>query len=331
MKIMAFLLLVLLQVSFTGATFAAQPVVKSNMSAFGPSLLATEEALSELAVAFGVYDPHREFAKSGEVAIEHIFIAWYGRDVRELPRKLAEADRMGRTMMVTVEPYMKPEDWNAGGKNLFKDIVNGRFDGEIESVCSQFARFKGRLLVRWGHEMEAVTGRYPWARKDNEGFKSAFRHFVTQCRHHAPRVAFVWSPRGEENLADYYPGDEWVDYVGVSLWALQKMDIDYFGGSRKFLETFREKYNRVSVFSKPVIIAELGVSGDDRYRQLWFSSLFNAIAEPPVFEKLQAVVYFNDKEPDSWPQGYGSPDWRIPDNWFSMAKQLTQELHTSGH
>jgi hypothetical protein len=26
---------------------------------------------------------------------------------------------------------------------------------------------------------------------------------------------------------------------------------------------------------------------------------------------LRIVVYFNAKEPDPWPDGYGSPDWRI--------------------
>jgi endoglucanase len=283
-------------------------------------------ALPANKIALGVYDPGRAFSRDGDVAIEHIFVYWQAMDMRDFRKRLAYAQSRNRTMMVTVEPYTKAANWRDGGEHLFSDIVNGKFRKEINRVCTELGKFDGSVIVRWGHEMEDPTGRYPWARHDNKGFKAAFRHFVTSCREMAPNASFVWSPKGEKNLADYYPGDAWVDYVGVSLWGLQAMDNDFFGGGRDFRATFAAKYKRVARFGKPVIIAELGVSGDGDYRKRWFADLYETVASSRAFERLRAVVYFNDKEPHHWPMGYGSPDWRIASGWFAEAKQVSTRL-----
>lgn len=276
-------------------------------------------------VVLGVYDPHRAFSNDRDVGIEHIFVYWQALDLEEFRQRLSQAEKLGRTMMVTVEPYTRAVNWRDGGEHLFADIIAGRFGPEIEQICGELGRYRGKVLIRWGHEMEDPTGRYPWARKDADGYKTAFRHFVTSCRKLAPRAAFVWSPKGEKNLNRYYPGGAYVDYVGLSVWGLQKLDLDHYGRNRQFEMTFMEKYNRVAGFAKPVIIAELGVSGDRDYRVNWFDNLYSTIARSPAFRQLQAVVYFNDKEPAEWPMGYGSPDWRIGADWFSRAKQVAYE------
>lgn len=280
-------------------------------------------------VFLGVYDPHRTFARDRAVGIEHIFIYWQALDLAKFRQQLAYAEKRNRTIMVTVEPYTRAANWRDGGERLFRDIVQGKFKPEIDRICTELSRFKGPVLIRWGHEMEDPTGRYPWARKDKKGFKSAFRHFVTECRGLAPDAAFLWSPKGEKNLRDYYPGDGYVDYVGLSVWGLQAMDVDFFGSNRRFESTFSEKYNRVVGFNKPVIIAELGVSGDRNYRRDWFEDLIRSVSTKPSFSLLRAVVYFNDREPSSWPMNYGSPDWRIEADWFSRAEEFADQRRPS--
>src|SRR5207237_3475137 len=96
-------------------------------------------------------------------------------------------------------------------------------------------------------------------------------------------------------LADYYSGDDVVDVIGLSLYGLQRMVAAFYGGDRSFSEAFQEKYARVASFGKPVIIAELGVSGSPRYRARWFTTLFQAVLESSRFRHLYAVVYFNVK------------------------------------
>ena len=64
----------------------------------------------------------------------------------------------------------------------------------------------------------------------------------------------------------------------------------------------------MSVFHKPVIIAELGVSGSSVYVERWLLDLKKQAQALPL---LRAMVYFNDKEPHTWGKKYGSPDWRL--------------------
>ncbi|WP_176038629.1 glycoside hydrolase family 26 protein [Brucella tritici] len=271
-------------------------------------------------VVLGVYDPHARFYGSPYVDIEHIFIYWQTLDDGDLRRALYDAQNQNRAIIVTVEPFTKAPNWRDGGDRLFLDITAGSFDVEIDTLCGVMADFSGALYVRWGHEMEDPTGRYPWARQDSEGYKQAYRYFVDACRRKVPRAAFIWSPKGERNLALYYPGDAYVDYVGLAVWGLEALDQDQHGGWRDFGETFQEKYDRVVRFGKPVYIAELGVAGTRQYREAWFRSLYSIIEVPNDFHLLRGIVYFNDREPDRWPQGFGSPDWRIDGNWFADAR-----------
>ena len=298
-----------------------------------PDLLTTqalpkghaENVLSATDIAFGVYDPRAAFESDRAVDIEHIFVFWQALDFGSFRETLAYIEQRNRMLMITIEPYTRAENWRDGGDQLFAEILSGKFDREIGAICSELNTFQGEVLVRWGHDMEDPTGRYPWARADNEGYKAAYRYFASECRRHLPKAALVWSPKGEHNLADYYPGDEYVDYIGLSVWGLQTYDINYHGAARYFVETFREKYERVAAFPKPVVITELGVAGDDAYRERWFATLFAEISGASSFQKLRAVVYFNDKEPWYWPLGLGSPDWRIASGWFSTAQQAAAQ------
>lgn len=269
-------------------------------------------------VALGIYDPHSEFSSESAVDIEHIFVYWQALDMRELKDRMAYARERGRDMIVTVEPYTKAANWRDGGERLFSDITAGKFDEEINTLCGALNEFDGRLFIRWGHEMEDPTGRYPWARDDSDGYKSAYRYFVDSCRRKLPEAAFIWSPKGLHNLANYYPGDAYVDAIGLAVWGHQGVDRDRYGGERGFEQTFGEKYDRVARFGKPVYIAELGVAGEADYRNDWFRSLYHSILEGE-FGLLRGVIYFNDEEPHQWPLDYGSPDWRIPPGWFSNA------------
>lgn len=263
------------------------------------------------AVAIGVYDPHDAVTNSDALTIEHVFVYWQALDKAMLKRKIAIAEEQGRALMISVEPYTHASDWRAGGERLFADIGRGRFDREIRDICKRAGAVAAPVYMRWGHEMEDPDGRYPWARRDTDGYRKAFRYFVESCRELAPDVRFVWSPKGHRNLTGYYPGDDVVDAIGIPVWGLQKMDVDYWGRERSFGETLGEKYRRVEGFGKPVMVAELGVSGSADYKRAWYAEIFDRTTYRDRFPLLTAVVFFNDKEPYKWPLGYGSPDWRL--------------------
>jgi beta-mannanase len=189
-------------------------------------------------------------------------------------------------------------------------------------VCGAVAAFPGKQWIRWGHEMEDPSDRYPWACNDPAGYVAAYRYFVETCGKIAREARFIWSPKGEKQLAAYYPGDAHVDMVGVAVWGLERWDHNHHGRPRSFADTFAEKYRRVAKFGKPVIIAELGIAGGNEYRSAWLSEITRSSMTHASFPLLTSIVYFNDQEPHFGPQGFGSPDWSLSATAFGEGDRL---------
>ncbi|TGQ38323.1 glycosyl hydrolase [Mesorhizobium sp. M00.F.Ca.ET.216.01.1.1] len=307
------LCLIFLQLALPAVSAAgpAPDIDTRETTSIGPNRSIDRATATFRSLLLGVYDPHDQLQDSDRSRIEHVFVYWQAVDEPMLTAKMRFAEMKGRTLMVTVEPYTKAANWRDGGDHLFADIMSGRFDRQIAAVCSAVASYQGGYWIRWGHEMEQPTDRYPWARGDAHGYIAAYRYFVDACRTIAPRAQFVWSPKGERELAAYYPGDDYVDLIGVSVWGLEKWDRERYGKPRGFAKTFDQKYRRVEKFGKPIIVAELGVAGRKAYRQNWMSEISALPAGSSPFPLLAGIVYFNDKEPYHWPGGYGSPDWRM--------------------
>lgn len=287
--------------------FAAQSAKAQTQSTFSEAAKSKKQT----SLSVGIYDPDKRYKKvkrQRQLAYEHVFIPWHSFDTVEFQERVAYARKRRRAMMVTVEPWTKAPNWVDGAENLFSDILKGEFDEEITTVCTEVSVIKGKPLVRWGHEMEEVTGRYPWARHDSAGYISAFRYFVERCSTIARKAKFVWSPIGHEPLPEYYPGDKYVDVIGIPVWGYQKADRLWYGHDRTFKEAVRTKYERVSGYKKPVVIAEIGVNGSRKYEKKWLSSFKEA---KEAFPRLTAMLYFNMREPSEWPSGLGKPDWRV--------------------
>ena len=164
------------------------------------------------------------------------------------------------------------------------------------------------VTIRWAQEMESTSGRFTWSGWAPDDYIDSYRRVVDVCRSSAPDATFMWSPKGEEGLQAYYPGDDYTDVIGLSIFGLQKYDQDNFGGDRTFAEVLRPAYDRVVDFDKPIFVAELGYVGDREYVTNWAEDVTSVGSE---FPDLTTVVYFNDKEVWPWPDGYGLPDWRI--------------------
>lgn len=147
-------------------------------------------------------------------------------------------------------------------------------------------------------------------------YKQAFRMVSTFAKTYAPNVALVWSPNEVSawniEMNDYYPGDEYVDWVGVSLYAKK-----YFLGRNDWPEN--EKFNEV-VFNtgrnadpikalneiiikyggrKPIMISESGASHytrtlgdyDAEWAKLYLSKIYHYV--PMVYPQVKFIAHFD--------------------------------------
>jgi beta-mannanase len=280
---------------------------------------STEKAIvmscAKSSVCLGVFDPSNAMASENKISVEHVFIEWQAEPGR-IQSAARQAWERARTLMVTIEPWPWWR-WEAPTPNrppLLSEIVSGRYDTELNVMCGEVASLNQLVYLRWGHEMEGTTGRYPWAGADPAAYISAYRYFVDRCRRIAPQAVFVWSPMGNRGLAPYYPGSDLVDSVGLSLYASEKVERTLFGRTRSATEMVRERYDRVSSYGKPILLAELGVAGSAQYLESWFLDLGANLRRS--FPLVSGIAYFNEREPHELPEPFGAPDWRLGAKYF---------------
>jgi glycosyl hydrolase family 26 len=141
--------------------------------------------------------------------IVHVYYDW----ADALPRSRG-AIGSGSTLMVS---------WHG---THYADITGGGSDKRIAAAARNLAAIKKPTLLRWGWEMNGNW--FDWDGTHNgknpAGYIKAWRRIHKIFRNEgAGNVAFVWSPNWNSGpdvswnaYERYYPGDAYVDWVGVS-------------------------------------------------------------------------------------------------------------------
>jgi len=128
------------------------------------------------------------------------------------------------------------------------DIKNiHKMDPYLKEISDLFSRYsKVPVYLRFAAEFDIWTNI-----ADPGEYVYAFRYVSNYFKQRNNNVAIVWSPNQVSNwyinIDDYYPGDEYVDWVGISLYA-QK----YFLGDPNQIED-NEIVFKAGINSNPVI------------------------------------------------------------------------------
>lgn len=131
-----------------------------------------------------------------------------------------------RLMMRTVAETGLTTDEKAYG---LASIVAGKHDAALAGWGDAAREFGTPLIVEWGTEMNGSW--FPWNGRHNGGgargvslFRDAYRHVVDVVRSRgATHLTWVFHVNGDDQpstewnrFENYYPGDAWVDWVGLS-------------------------------------------------------------------------------------------------------------------
>ncbi|MFT2213015.1 glycoside hydrolase family 26 protein [Rhizobium giardinii] len=260
------------------------------------------------ATKFGAYDPYGDFSTQSGVETEALFLPWEDVDLATLSVADEYALQRKRKLLITIEPWSWNEDRRLSANDLRRRVLAGSYDANIKAISDVVKTLKSPVIIRWGQEMEDRSGRFSWADWPPQDYIKAYRKVADQFRKDRPTVQIMWSPKGQEDLEKYYPGDDYVDVIGLSVFGLQDYDMREYGAPRTFTEALKPGYERVAPFRKPIWVAELGYEGDANYMQPWIQA---ATARNDQFPDLKEVIYFNDRDVIGWPFGLGRPNWRV--------------------
>lgn len=274
--------------------------------AFWPLATAADSPPGD--VPWGVYDPDGQFSDDTEVTIEHLFLPWEDVDLTSLLDADLYALERNRAIVVTIEPWTWTRDERNTAEYLLNGIGAGLYDTNMRGICAVLATLQSPVSVRWGHEMDAVDGQFIWSEWKPEDYIASYRRMIDICREEAPEINVIWSPLANEAGPEYYPGEEYVDLVGLSIFGYQIWEELVIGRTRSYREILDERYALVAGFNKPIVVAEVGYTGTADYIALWESQVREARPDLPL---LVGAIYFNQREVYPWPNDVPLPDWRI--------------------
>ncbi len=180
--------------------------------------------------------------------------------------------------------------------NGLKAVKNDRY---LQKLADDMARSHARIFLRFASEM---NGKWTAYHGDPTKYREAFRLVHDVMAKRAPNVAMVWCPyfMPSEPIQEYYPGDQFVDWVGVNMYS-----VTYHNNSLRapcseehpcdMLDTVYKRYAAI----KPIMICEYGATHlaacdatpvpDFAIRKL--SSLYNSL--PAKYPRVKAINYFD--------------------------------------
>lgn len=292
-----------------------QQQTKLNLTASAGLVILATVAMPSQALAappgdlpFGAYDPGGDFSADTALTIEHVFLPWEDVALASLQDADVYALERKRALLITIEPWTWTRDERNTAEFLFNGIRDGYYDSNMRSICQVIATLQSPVSVRWGHEMETEDGQFIWSAWEPENYISSYKRMIDICRAEAPKINVVWSPIGQKNAKDYYPGDTYVDLVGLSIFGYEAWEKAILGGARTYSDLLTERYDNVKDLGKPVVVAELGYTGTAEYVASWEAEVR---AARPDLPQLVGVVYFDQAEVYPWPDNFPQPDWRI--------------------
>lgn len=270
-----------------GLYFEGPPPSSSTLGRFEPAsglyLGAYIQGELEIKTRVSGHPDPRAFASfAGK---KHAIFMDYHRYGRAFPKGYAAVLRdRGAALHLALEPH----DLDAVADNAYlRQFVADMRGAEIPI----FLRFASEMNGSW----------VPWHGNPTK-YKEKFRIVSRVVRETAPNVAMVWCPYDlpEETIEAYYPGAEYVDWVGVNFYA-----VTFFNGDRNRPADWRQASDSLRfIYDKyaarhPILVGEWAATHMSKVDMKpvpdWAAARIREFYQsvPRFFPRVKAVNWFS--------------------------------------
>jgi beta-mannanase len=234
--------------------------------------------------------------------------------------------------MISINPYFF-DKCNVTGVALYKAIAQGNCDEFLKAAAQNVKQVSFPFFLRFAWEMNATSMAWGIQKtgSSNEDFIGAWRHMhdvftaegVTQA-------IWVFSPNAEQvadpTFNEYYPGDSYVDWVGLDGYNWGKTQT--WSSWQSFETVFSSSYRKLTriATSKPVMLAEVNTTDVGGNKAVWLQDMFATVTSSR-FSQVQAIVFYNEDRSAS-----EQVNWRLDESPIYMqtvAQALKNQVFTS--
>lgn len=188
-------------------------------------------------------------------------------------------------------------------------ILDGSQDADLKFFAQGAARYSGQIILALNEEVNGNSNIWSGTVRGNTQAKAiaAFQHEVNIIKPISPNIKFAYSvshrsvpDRAGNSLTSYYPGDTFVDVVGVS---------GSNFGTENWDQVFGAALQTLSQYHKPLwILFEATVQNKAQFIEDTFAGAKKY--------HLAGFLYFNQKG--------GDGDWLLDASAMATLRRLTQ-------
>ncbi len=190
---------------------------------------------------------------AGKEAVGYILYGFY--DIKPYEHAFKAAAEKGKIIQYALQV-----------DNLADLLSIAENDPRYVKLAKDIQATGAKTLIRFACEMNDETNK--WYTKDYEAYIRKFRYVADIFHKYAPNCAVVWSPNfyPANNIEYYYPGDNYVDYVGISLYSEHQPETDPLGQGvdRSRFAALMDTIVTLYGHKKPIMISEFGASYVDK-------------------------------------------------------------------
>ena len=197
---------------------------------------------------------------------------------------------------------------------LYPQSGNMPFDTqEMHIAASTLSTLRIPMIVRLYPNPEAYG--------DNaEKYAAFFREAREIFRSTAPQIAFVWSisPGEPDQCASYYPGDEYVDYIGLQLLVSSQEGID---AANQQLAAWNYAWQNNKPLMLFTAVSHYSTKTTIYTEQEGASNLKSLYTEVQKYPQMKAIIYIDDN------LGSGAPVKAPRENYLLTDNQKMLEAY----
>jgi len=243
----------------------------------------------------------------------------WGQDGVVFPQAKVETIRSTGTLpFIRMMPRRFFEDPNDKTFSLQK-IIDGLFDADLHQYARDVKAYGHMVLIDFAVEMNGDW--FPWsgvfnggattdgygdpARADGpERFIDAYRHIIDIFRsEHVDNVTWFFhpdvysQPEGQawNELKAYYPGDNYIDWIGISAYGPQNPGENYWDTFASIIADRQDKILEISS-NKPLALLEFGVTDHHPLgnKASWITDAFNTILNENHPVQFKAISWWHE-------------------------------------
>jgi mannan endo-1,4-beta-mannosidase len=278
--------LLIFSMFFIFTVFISACIVQKNSNCFVGAFISDKPA------SYQINDFKNQYGKKPFFVM--CFVDWEKDVDKDIIKDVYEQDCV---LFVTWEPWYSLEKKAIDYDGLFV----GKYDEYIIGFAEKLKAIEKEVFLRFGHEVNGNW--YPWA-----GNKIGKDKYIKLNRYirdlfdkvKADNVKWVFSVNWEDvpagnNYYLYYPGDNYVDYIGID--GYNWGDTKSWSRWMSFKNIFSSVYKDiVSRYDKPLLITEFASTSSGGNKKEWIKQAMTDIKNMP---EIKGFVLFNvDKETD---------------------------------